>query len=87
MGFLKRKEASFYPLKGIILVIKFDEVGHMDLISVFPSVIAFGISLPFDEVLELSRVSMTSVASYQLHFVFRFSINQVRRWSGEVGAM
>jgi len=87
MGILKRKESSFYLLERIVLVIKFDEVRCMDLIGIFPSIVTFGVSFPFDEILELSRVSMMSVASYQLHFVFRFSINQVRRWSGEVGAV
>jgi len=87
MGILKGKEASFYPLERVVLMIKFDEVRGMGLIGIFPSVITFGVSLPFDEILELSRASMTSVASYQLHFVFCFSINQVRRWSGKVGAV
>jgi len=68
-------------------MIKSDEIRHMDLIGVFPSIVAFGVSLPFDEVLECPRPSMMSVASYQLHFIFRSSINQVRRWSGEVRAM
>jgi len=68
-------------------MIKFDEVGHMDLIGVFPSIVTFGISFPLDKVLEHPRPSMMSVASYQLHFVFRFSINQIRWWLGEVGAM
>jgi len=68
-------------------MIKFDEVGCMDLIGVFPSIVAFRISFPFDKVLERPRPSMTLVASYQLHFVFRFSINQIRWWSGEVGAV
>jgi len=62
MGILKRKVSSFYPLERVPLVIKFDEVGHMDLIGVFPSIVAFGISFPFDEVLEHSGLPMTSVA-------------------------
>jgi len=74
-------------LERVVLVIEFDEVGCMDLIGVFPSIVAFGISFPFDKILEFSRSFMMLVASYQLHFVFCFSINQVRRWSGEVGAM
>jgi len=45
-------------------VIKFDEVQGVDLIGVFPSVVTFRIALPFDEILECSRSSMTSVASY-----------------------
>jgi len=68
-------------------MIKFDEVGCMDLIGIFPSIVAFGISFPFDKVLECPRPFVTSVASYQLHFIFHFSINQIRWWSGEVGAM
>jgi len=62
MGILKQKVSPFYLLERVPLVIKFDEVGCMDLIGVFPSIVAFGVSLPFDEVLELSRLSMTSVA-------------------------
>jgi len=62
MGILKRNTSSFYPLERVAFVIKFDEVGHMDLIGVFPDVVAFGISFPFDEVLEHSRFPMTSVA-------------------------
>jgi len=68
-------------------VIKFDEVRCMDLISVFPSIVAFGVALPFDEILERPQPSIMLVASYQLHFVFCFSINQIRRWLGKVGAV
>jgi len=74
-------------LEGIVSVIKFDEVGCMDLIGVFPSVVAFRVSFPFDEVLEHPRLPMTLVTSYQLYFVFCFSINQIRWWSREVGAV
>jgi len=87
MGILKREESSFYPLKGVVFVIEFDKVGCVDLIGIFLSIIAFGISLPFDEILECPRSSMMSVASYQLHFIFHLSINQIRWWSGEVRAM
>jgi len=62
MGILKRKVLSFYPLERISFVIKFDEVGRMDLIGVFPGIVTFGVSFPFDEVLEHSGSSMTSVA-------------------------
>jgi len=62
MGILKRNVSSFYPLERVPFMIKFDEIRRMDLIGVFPGIVAFGISLPFDEVLELSRSSMTSVA-------------------------
>jgi len=62
MGILKRKTSSFYALERVPFVIKFDEVRGMNLIGVFPSIVAFGVSFPFDEVLELSRSSMMSVA-------------------------
>jgi len=62
MGILKRKVSPFYLLERVPFVIKFDKVRRMDLIGVFPSVVAFGISLPFDEVLEHSGSSMMSVA-------------------------
>jgi len=62
MGILKRKVSSFYLLERVPFVIKFDEVGCMDLIGVFPSIVAFRVSFPFDEVLEHSGSSMMSVA-------------------------
>jgi len=62
MGILKRKVSSFYLLERVAFVIKFDEVGRMGLIGVFPGIVAFGVSFPFDKVLELSRLSMMSVA-------------------------
>ena len=46
------KESPFYLLEGLALVILFDQVGGVNVCSVFPCVIAFGISFPLDEVLE-----------------------------------
>ena len=68
-------------------MIKFDELGRMDLIGIFPSVVAFGVVFPFDEVLEGSSSAVTSVALDLIHFILLFSINQVWRGSGEVWAM
>ena len=42
-------------------VIGFEQVRRVDLVSRFPCVVTFGVSFPFDEVLELSRPPMTSV--------------------------
>jgi len=53
----------------------------------FPGIVAFGVSLPFDEILERSGPSMTSVAKDTLHFIFFFSSDKVRWWSGEVRAV
>ena len=49
------------------------EIGGVHLVSWFPSVIALWIAFPFEEILELFSPSMTSVAPYLLHFVFRLS--------------
>jgi hypothetical protein len=53
MGILDEESSSFYPLEGVISVIEFDQVWGMCLIGVFPSIVAFGVSLPFDQILEL----------------------------------
>ena len=53
MGFLDEESSSFYLLEGVVLVIKFDQVWGMCLIGVFPGIVAFGISFPLDQILEL----------------------------------
>ncbi len=65
----------FYKLRG------------MDLISWFPCVVTFRVSLPFDEILKLFRSSELLVCDNSFHFVFIFSIDEVRRWPGKVWAM
>ena len=56
-------------------MIKFDEFRSMHLISWFPCVVAFGISFPFDEILESSSPTMTSVVNDALHFILLFTID------------
>ena len=53
MGIFNEESSSFYPLEGFIFVIKFDQVWGMCLIGVFPSIVAFGVSFPLDQILEL----------------------------------
>jgi hypothetical protein len=65
-------------------MISLEDVRGMDLRRRFPGVVTFGVSFPFDEVLEGSRSSMTSVANDALDFKLLFSINQIRRWTREV---
>ena len=65
-------------------MIKFDKFRGVHLVSWFPCVITLRVSFPFDEILESSSPSMTSVVDNALHFIFLFSVNQVRWWSGEV---
>src|SRR5579863_8592293 len=63
------------------------EVWGVYLVSWFPGVIALWVAFPFEEILELFSPSMTSVASYLLHFIFRFSRDKVRWGSGIVGSV
>ena len=56
-------------------MIKFDELQSMYLVSWFPSVVTFGVPFPFDEILESSGPSMTSVVNNVLHFVFFFAVD------------
>ena len=53
MGIFDEESSPFYLLERVILVIEFDQIWGMCLIGVFPGVVAFGVSFPFDQVLEL----------------------------------
>jgi len=68
-------------------VVGFKKFRGVDLVSWLPGVVAFRVPFPFDEVLEHSGSSMTSVVNNMFHLIFLFSIDKVRWWSGEVGAM
>ena len=68
-------------------MIKFDELWGMHLVSWFPCIVTFRVPFPFDEIFKLSSSSMMSVVDDMLHFVFLFTVNQVRWWSGEVGSV
>jgi hypothetical protein len=65
-------------------MIEFDEHGGMDLIGIFPSVVTFGIALPFDQILQGLAAPPSPVCMDLFHFVFFFSINQVGWRLGEV---
>ena len=56
-------------------VIEFDEFRSMHLVSWFPYVVTFRVPFPFDEVLESSSPSMTSVVNDMFHFILLFAIN------------
>jgi hypothetical protein len=69
------------------LMVEFDELGCMDLIGVFPSIVAFGVTLPFDQILQGLEPPPGPMGTYLLHFIFLFPINQIRWRSGKVGAV
>ena len=56
-------------------MIKFDELRSVHLVSWLPCVVTFRVSFPFNEVLEPSSPTMTSVVNNALHFIFLFTID------------
>ena len=68
-------------------MIGFKDVRGMDVPGRFPCIIAFRVTFPFYEILQgLAAPEMPMIVDL-LHFIFRFSIDKVRWWSGEVGAV
>jgi hypothetical protein len=78
---------SFHGFLGSSLMIKFDECRGVDLIGIFPSVVTFGVSFPFDEILQGFAMSLMLVGMDLIHFILLFSFDQVRRGLGKVWAM
>ena len=63
------------------------EIWGMYLVSWFPGIVTFRVSFPLEEILELFSPPMTSVVSYLLHLILRFSCDKVRWGSGVVGSV
>ena len=55
------------------------------MVSCFPCVVCIGVSLPFDEILELSFPSEVTVINDGLDFIFFGVFDKVRRWPRVVG--
>ena len=87
MGISVTNDSPIYFLERVVTMIEFDELGCMNLIGVFLSIVAFGIVFPFDEVLKGFRLSIASMTLDLVHFIFFFTINQVRWRLGEVWAV
>jgi hypothetical protein len=66
---------------------EFDGRRGMNLIGIFPSVIALRVALPFDQVLQGLAMPLSLVCTDLLHFILLFPINQIRGRSYEVGTM
>jgi hypothetical protein len=68
-------------------MIQFDEYGHMDLISIFPSIVAFRVALPFDQILQGLAPPPGLMGMNLFYFVLLFAINQVQWRSHKVRPM
>ena len=78
---------GFYVSYGRFSVIGFKSVRSMDVPGRLPRVIAFRVTRPFYEILQGLVTPGVSVITDLLHFIFRLSVDKVRWWSGEVGAV
>ena len=70
------KEGRFYVSGRASSLVFCDQVGGMHLMHWLPSVVALGVSLPPDQVLELPQLSMMSVANDAINLVLLLPINQ-----------
>jgi len=68
-------------------VVGFKEFRGVNLVSWFPCIVTFGVPFPFDKVLECSGSSIMLVVDNTFHFILLFSVDKVRWWLGEVGAV
>ena len=69
------------------LFVLFDQIWGMDRVGRLPSVVAFRVSFPPDQELEPLVSPKVAMCLDGLHFIFFFSTDKVRWWSGEVRTM
>ena len=76
--------SRFLPFisEGVTLMVFLNQLRSKHVSLVFPGVVSGGISLPFDEVLEVSPSPEVTMINDGLDFIFLLSINDVwgRTW-------
>ena len=68
-----------YMLQRVTLMIFPEQLRGLDVFDGLPGVVAFGVPLPLDQVLELPPPAVTAMVSNRLDFVL-FSIIDKVRW-------
>ena len=68
-------------------MIGFNKLWSMNLVSWFPGVVRFRVSLPLDEVLEGSSPAGVSMIDHPFYFIFFFPFDKVRGWPRIVGSV
>ena len=76
---------SFYASEGDAVMICLHQVWTLEVAYWFPRVVAFGVALPLDEVLQRFLPPLTSVAANVLDLVLFFVIHEVWGWSRIIG--
>jgi hypothetical protein len=83
MSLLGRR-SRLYMLQRVTLMIFPEQLRGLDVFDGFPGVVAFGVSLPLDQVLELPPPAVTAMVSNRLDLVLLSIIDKVRWGSREV---
>jgi hypothetical protein len=73
-----------YMLEGVTLVVLFENFRGVHVFDWLPGVVAFGVPLPLNEVLELPPSAPPTMVSNALDFILFLIIDKVRRWPREV---
>ena len=71
----------------MLAVVLREEIGGVHMSRVHPFVVALGEAFPFDQILELSRRTITPMAYDSFDLLFFFAINQIQGWSREIGSV
>ena len=66
-----------FILKGVTFMVFLDQLQSKYVSSMFPGVVSRGVSLPLDEVLEVSPLPKITVIDDGFDFILLFSINDV----------
>jgi len=77
----------FYGGWPVASMVGSDEIRSMHVLWAHPFVIAIREALPLDQILQFLSSSDSSMGEDPLYLLFFFPIDDVWRWSGEVGAM
>ena len=83
MSLLGRRSCP-YMLQRVAPMIFPEQLRGLDVFDGLPGVVAFGVPLPLDQVLELSPPAVTAMVSNRLDFVLFSIIDKVRWGSREV---
>jgi hypothetical protein len=87
LGWERMRFCASCTLVYVFSVVGLQQIGCMNVIGWFPCVIAFGVSLPFDKILQGATAPEVVVIPNGLHLVLHFSFYKVQWWLGEVWAM
>jgi hypothetical protein len=68
----------------VFLLILLQQIRSVDVICRLPCVIALGVSLPFDQILQGATVPKVLMISDGFDFVLSFSFDKIQWWPGEV---